>query len=135
MRHLTRSCTFEKIDAATLAVVATIPVADVPTDVAVSPDGSRVWVTAVDADAMTVIDAPKTISLIPANSALSASFSVQMASFISGTPEVDLILVVTAPTSGKTASSIAISRHQLDVDEESLFYSTDFPTGCARSSA
>ena len=93
-----------------------------------SCDG-RDWSGGIGPVAMTVIDAPKTISLIPANSALSASFSIQMESFISGTPEIDLILAVTAPTSGKTATSIAISRHQLDVDELSVFYSTDFPTG------
>ena len=93
-----------------------------------SCDG-RAWSGGTGPVAMTVIDAPKTISLIPANSALSANFSIQMASFISGTPEIDLILAVTAPTSGKTATSIAISRHTLDVDELSVFYSTDFPTG------
>ncbi|HXV76357.1 MAG TPA: S8 family serine peptidase, partial [Candidatus Polarisedimenticolaceae bacterium] len=78
---------------------------------------------------MTILDSPKTISRISANSGLSANFSIQMASSIAGTPEIELILLVDAATSGKSSQAIAVSRHTVDVDENSVFYSTDFPTG------
>ncbi len=83
----------------------------------------------LDVQLMTILDTPKTIFLIPSGSSLSANFSIAMIDTIPGTPDIDLILSVNAPTSGKTANAIAISRHKLDVDEQSFFYSTDFPTG------
>jgi hypothetical protein len=78
---------------------------------------------------MSIIDTPKTIGLINGNSGLSANFSVVMEPAIAGTPEVDMVLLLAAATSGKSANSLAIARHTLDVDEQSVFYSTDFPTG------
>jgi hypothetical protein len=78
---------------------------------------------------MTILDSPKTIGLIPAGSALSANFSILMASSIPGTPEVEMLLEVVSETSGKTSSGLGVSRHVLDADESSVYYSTDWPTG------
>jgi hypothetical protein len=78
---------------------------------------------------LTILDSPKVIGSVPAGSALSANFSIQVSNAIPAQPEVDLVLEVQAATSGKTASGIAVSRHKLDTDESSVFYSTDFPTG------
>jgi hypothetical protein len=78
---------------------------------------------------MTILDTPKTIGLIPAGSALSANFSIMMASSIPGTPEVEMLLEVVSETSGKTSSGLGVSRHVLDADESSVFYNTDYPVG------
>jgi hypothetical protein len=82
-----------------------------------------------DEQYMTILDTPKKMGLIAATSLQAASFGIRMANSIPGTPEVEMLLSIQAPTSGKTAASLAVSRHRLDVDEQSLFYSTDFPTG------
>ncbi len=78
---------------------------------------------------MTILDTPKTIGLIPAGSALSANFSILMASSIPGTPEIEMLLEVISETSGKTSSGLGVSRHVLDADESSVYYNTDWPTG------
>ena len=78
---------------------------------------------------MTILDTPKLVGLIPDGAALSSNFSIQMAPSIPGTPEVEMILEVVSRSSGKTTAGLAINRHKLDVDENSIFYSTDFPTG------
>ena len=78
---------------------------------------------------MTILDSPKSIGLIPAGAALSANFSIAMANSIPGTPDVEMLLSVTADSSGKSSNGLAVSQHKLDVDEVSVFYSTDFPTG------
>src|SRR2546429_402172 len=56
------------IDAATRAVVGTIPVGKRPRGVAVSPDGRRVYVTNSNSDSLSVIDAKtlEVLSTVPA---------------------------------------------------------------------
>ena len=44
------------IDTATNTVIATVPVGDYPVGVAVTPDGTRAYVTNCDADTVSVID-------------------------------------------------------------------------------
>jgi hypothetical protein len=78
---------------------------------------------------MTVLDSPIIISKIPAGEDVSANFNISMAGAITGTPKVDMLLGVTAKKAGKSVESLIVSRHVLDVDEASVFYSTDFPTG------
>ncbi|HEX6852516.1 MAG TPA: hypothetical protein VF139_14050 [Candidatus Polarisedimenticolaceae bacterium] len=78
---------------------------------------------------ITVLDTPKQIGRVPAGAVLSANFNLQLAASISGTPDVEMVLGVSAKKSGKAVNGYAISRHKLDVDEFSLFYSTDFPSG------
>ncbi|MCP3980277.1 MAG: S8 family serine peptidase [bacterium] len=78
---------------------------------------------------MTILNSPLTIGRIPAGSAIAANFAVQMAAFIAGEPEIELVLELTASTSGKPAKAVGVSRHKLDVDEDETLYSTDFPTG------
>jgi len=78
---------------------------------------------------MTILDSPILISKIPAGQDVSANFNIQMAAAITGTPKVDMLLGVTAKKAGKSVESLIASRHVLDVDEASIFYSTDFPAG------
>ena len=47
------------------------------------------------------------------------------------TPKVEMVLEVTALKAGKTQKSVAVNRHRLNVDESSIYYSTDFPTASA----
>ena len=78
---------------------------------------------------LVVLDSPKTIGLLPAGAAVSVNFTLEMADSIPGTPKIEMVAGITARTSGKTAEGVVVSRHVLDVDEKSLFYSTDFPEG------
>ena len=78
---------------------------------------------------MTIIETPKRIGFLPAGNAVAESFGVRMVDPIAGTPEVEMVLEVTAATSGKSSKGVAVNRHRLDVDEQSIYYSTDFPTG------
>ncbi len=78
---------------------------------------------------LTVLDSPKQIGSLPAGSKGSAEFTVQMAETISGMPKVEMLVLVSAPDSGKTMKTVLVKRHKLDADEDVLFYSTDFPFG------
>ncbi|ANM28360.1 hypothetical protein ABI59_00040 [Acidobacteria bacterium Mor1] len=78
---------------------------------------------------LTILDPVKSLGDIPATSAISANFSIQMNDTIAGEPEVDFLLGVSAAVSGQTGTGLAVSRQILDVDETELFYSTDFLTG------
>ncbi len=78
---------------------------------------------------ITVLDSPKLIGSVPQNAAVSANFAIQVANSIVGKPEVEMVLGVSAKTSGRPIEGVAVSRHTLNVDETSFFYSTDFPTG------
>lgn len=78
---------------------------------------------------ITVLDSPKLIGNVPQNAAVSANFAIEVASSITGKPEVEMVLGVSAKKSGRPIEGIAVSRHTLNVDETSFFYSTDFPTG------
>jgi hypothetical protein len=44
-------------------------------------------------------------------------------------PTIELLLNVAAGNSGKVSSGIVVNRQRLNVDESSVFYSTDFPAG------
>ncbi len=78
---------------------------------------------------MTILDSPKQLGNVPAGAAMGARFTIQMASSITGTPTVEMVLGVSSKKSGKGVAGLAVARHKLDVDETSLYYSTDFPTG------
>jgi hypothetical protein len=89
---------------------------------------------------MTILNTPQTVGALPATAALTGNFSIAMASSIActaptagcpvtNTPLVEMILAVRADTSGKTTQGLAISRQTLNADEQSLYYSSDFPTG------
>jgi hypothetical protein len=82
-----------------------------------------------DAQYMAILNTTVGLGRLPLDSAITVSFGIQMAPTIPGTPEVELILSVRSDASGKPAAGLAVSRHRLDVDELSLFYSTDFPSG------
>ena len=56
-----------------------------------------------------------------------------MTGVITGTPKVDMLLGVSRKKAGRSVESLIASRHVLDVDEASAFYSTDFPTGGTES--
>jgi len=78
---------------------------------------------------MTILDTPKVIGLMAARSVIALGFSVRMEDSLTGTPEIEMLLSVKAPSSGKTEAGAIVFRQTLDVDEQSLLYSTDFPTG------
>ncbi|MGI0149063.1 MAG: hypothetical protein ACREDF_05985, partial [Thermoplasmata archaeon] len=82
---------------------------------------------------LTILNSPKTIGLIPAGSAIGASFTILVNNSIAGAPSIEMVLGISSKKSGKTVESFAVSRHKLDVDETSLFYSTDFPGGGSES--
>ncbi len=77
---------------------------------------------------LTILDSPKTIGDLPAAQVATPGFSIRMGT-IAGTPEVDMILGVSARKSGRPAETLFVLRNTLNVDEESYFYSTDFPAG------
>ena len=78
---------------------------------------------------MTILDSPMVHQQDPGGRSVSANFNISMAGAVTGTPKVDMLLGVTAKKAGKSVESLIVSRHVLDVDEASVFYSTDFPTG------
>ncbi len=79
--------------------------------------------------AVTITDSPKLIGDIPSGSAMAAHFNVEIGTGVTPQTDVEMILGISAPASGKSTPGLAISRHTLDVDENSTYYSTDFPTG------
>jgi hypothetical protein len=79
---------------------------------------------------ITVLDSPKIIGLIPPGNSVAVNFAVQVSSGpIPALTPVDMVLGVSAKKSGRAVEAFVVSRHTLDVDESSIFYSTDFPTG------
>ncbi len=76
---------------------------------------------------LTILEPEQTLGRIGANAAVSANFTVQVASSIPANTEIEMVLGVSARKSGKPVQSYVVSRHRLDVDEVSFFYSTDFP--------
>jgi hypothetical protein len=89
---------------------------------------------------LTVLDSPKALGLLPAGSAISANFAIQMGGDGVGepfedtgggqpTPTVEMVLRIAGSVSGKTSSGIAISRQRLNVDTITTLYSTDYPAG------
>jgi hypothetical protein len=82
---------------------------------------------------LTILEPDQTLGRIGANSAVSANFTVQMGSSIPANTEIEMVLGVSARKSGKPVQSYVVSRHRLDVDEVSFFYSTDFPNSGAEN--
>ena len=82
-----------------------------------------------DSRYLTVLDSPRRIGLLAGRAPTSVSFTIQLEHTIAGTPQIELVMTLEAATSGKTTPGVVILPFTLDVDEESLFYSTDFPTG------
>jgi hypothetical protein len=82
-----------------------------------------------DCPQMTIGNSPIVLGTIPPDTGLSANFNVVMAEAIAGTPEVELVLEISAAVSGKTARGVSVRRITLNVDESSVFYSTDYPQG------
>ena len=82
---------------------------------------------------VTIFAPSQTLGRVAANSIVSANFTLQMASSIPADTEIEMVLGVSARKSGKPVASIVVSRHRLDVDEVSFFYSTDFPNSGAEN--
>jgi hypothetical protein len=81
---------------------------------------------------MTILGSPKSLGFIPAGAAMAANYAIVMANeatFGGQTPTVELVLELTASTSGKTQSGVAVARQRLNVDTVSTMYSTDYPGG------
>ena len=81
-----------------------------------------------------VLDSPKIIGLVPEGVAIAANFNLQVepdSTFIANEllPTIEMVLDITAATSGKTSAGTAVSRHKLNRDESSTLYNTDFPGG------
>src|SRR4029079_14256218 len=75
------------------------------------------------------LDSPRLIGFLPAGQAVSVNFDLQMSGAIAGTPKVDMLLGITAKQNGRSVERLIALRHVLDVDEVTVYYSTDFPTG------
>jgi len=78
---------------------------------------------------LTIFDSPKSLGPLPAGQVATAAFAVQVLSSLTGTSAIEMVLGARSPTSGRTDQSVHVSRHILNVDELSYYYSTDFPTG------
>ncbi|MBD3869205.1 MAG: S8 family serine peptidase, partial [Acidobacteria bacterium] len=76
---------------------------------------------------VTVTDSPKVVGDIPVGVAMAAYFNVTMDSVLTSGDEIEMILGISSPAAGKSTPGLAVSRHTLDVDENSTYYSTDFP--------
>ena len=81
---------------------------------------------------MSILDSPKIYGRIPAGTTLTPAFTIQ-ASMPNAIQSVDMIVGVTATTAGKSVETQFAKRETLNVDEVSLYYSTDFPTGGTES--
>jgi hypothetical protein len=80
----------------------------------------------------TVLNSPQILGRVPSGELMTGNFAIQMADelvFNGTSPTVEFIFAVTASTSGKTASGLAVNRQRLNVDTVEKLYNTDFPTG------
>ncbi len=103
---------------------------------------------------MTILNPSQNLGSVTAGSALAANFTLEMASSITGEcsddqsacttnagctsgrcvpPTIEMVMGISAKKSGKSVESLVVSRHKLDADEVSFFYSTDFPSGGAET--
>jgi hypothetical protein len=92
-------------------------------------DGTTTGTNPMGTALMTILDTPKVIGLLPANSVTSANFSVAMASSITGTHKVDMLLIVKGEVSGKPAESVMADRQNVNVDPTTTLYNTDYAGG------
>jgi hypothetical protein len=81
---------------------------------------------------MTILDSPKVFGRIPAGTTLTPAFTISL-SMAETIQNVDMIVGVTATAAGKGVETQFAKRETLNVDEVSLYYSTDFPTGGTES--
>jgi hypothetical protein len=121
----------EEMTNAVVALRCVLPDADSPTDCA--PDSDDCADPRRENNApcpyLTIAETAKTVGSIPPGAGLSANFTVVMQEAISGTPEVELVLEVTAAVKGKTSTGVSVNRVTLNADESSTLYSTDYPMG------
>jgi hypothetical protein len=78
---------------------------------------------------LTIADPTLTIGLLPAGNFVSSNFAIEMADTISGTFVVEMLLGVSATSSGKPVEGLVASRQIVNADERTFNYNTDFPTG------
>jgi hypothetical protein len=78
---------------------------------------------------ISIIDPVKIVGVITAGSGLSADWQIFVNDVVAGTPEVDMIMLLEGQSSGKSTAYGIANRHRMNVDEVSLYYSTDFPNG------
>ncbi len=80
---------------------------------------------------LTIVNPVIDLGVLPPDSGTSANFDIVMGTdaAIPDGHEVEFVVELTATTGGLSAPAVVVSRQTLDVDEFSLFYSTDFPTG------
>ena len=82
---------------------------------------------------LSILNNQQIIDRLPQGAAISVNFTVAVAQSLDNAsdpqPEIEMVLELQAPTAGNTALARAVNRHTLNVDETSVFYSTDFPTG------
>jgi hypothetical protein len=85
--------------------------------------------TACDPSWLTITNSPIIIGELPSNAALGINFNLVMGASIPDLQEVEFVLELVAPTSGKTGGATSVVRETLDADALATFYSTDFPAG------
>ncbi len=74
---------------------------------------------------LSILGSPVVLASVPAGVPQTVSFTIHVADEVLGTPKTELLVDV---TSGAT-HEILVARTSLDVDEQSVYYSTDFPLG------
>ena len=81
---------------------------------------------------ITVLDSPKNIGdLVPIGGVATASpqFTILVGAIPEAALPVDMLLGVSARKSGRAVETLLAYRTTLNADEQSFYYSTDFPTG------
>ena len=84
---------------------------------------------ACPASEVDITNSPIVVESLPANSAIGINYNLVMGSTIPDKKEVEFVLELSSPTSGKGGVSVAVFRALLDADALAVLYSTDFPTG------
>jgi len=77
---------------------------------------------------LNIVDSPKVIGDIPSGAAIAARFTIEVSDAPANT-EVEMVLGVSSPASGKSTAGYAVASQVLDADELTFFYSTDFVGG------
>ena len=78
---------------------------------------------------ITVTDSPKNLGSLGPGAVSTATFTVVANPVIAGAQQADMLIGISAKTAGKGVESYAVQREQINVDETSFYYNTDFPTG------
>ncbi len=74
---------------------------------------------------LSILGSPVVLATVPAGTVQTVSFAIRVADAVVGTPKTEFLVDITTATTHE----ILVARTSLDVDEQSLFYSTDFPLG------